>query len=90
MSNAFHTPPLAINEPVLSYAPGSPERAELKATLKLMKKQKVKIPMHINGQSVETKELVSIHPPHEVKYTLGHYCKFYVLPICSQVRIAHV
>ena len=75
MSNAFHTPPVALNEPVLGYEPGSPERAELKATLKQMKKQKVKIPMHINGKSVETKDLVSIHPPHEVKHTLGHYCK---------------
>ncbi len=75
MSNAFHTPPVAMNEPVLSYAPGSPERAELKATLKELKKQKVKIPMHINGQSVETKDLVAIHPPHEVKHVLGHYCK---------------
>ncbi len=73
--NAFFTTPLATNEPVLSYAPGSPERAELKAVLRELKKEKVKIPMHINGQAVETKELVAIHPPHELKHTLGHYCK---------------
>ncbi len=73
--NAFFSTPVAMNEPVLSYAPGSPERAELKAALKDLKKTKVKIPMHINGQAVETKDLVAIHPPHDLKHVLGHYCK---------------
>lgn len=73
MSNAIFHVPVAENEPVLSYAPGSPERAELKATLKELKSQKIDIPMTIGGKKVTTKKKVSMHPPHETKHTLGHY-----------------
>ena len=65
--------PLPVNEPVLNYAPGSPERATLKKTLQELKGQQVDVPMYIGGEEVRTGKLVSMHPPHERSYTLGHF-----------------
>lgn len=73
MANAIFRVPKAVNEPVKSYAPGSPERAELKAALNDLKNQVVDIPMVIGGKEVRTGNKVAIHPPHELSHTLGHY-----------------
>ena len=70
----FHVP-VAINEPVKSYAPGSPEKASIKAALKEMKNTKVDIPLFINGKEVRTGKTVDIHPPHDHQYLLGQYHK---------------
>ena len=69
------TPPIAKNEPVFSYAPGTPEREKLQATLKAMKSQEMDIPMFINGQEVRTGNLGTINPPHNHKHVLGHFHK---------------
>lgn len=63
---------LPKNEPVLSYAPGSPERAKLKATLAELKSTEADIPMIIRGQEVRTGNLQRLAPPHEIAHTLGH------------------
>ncbi|MCB0824643.1 MAG: L-glutamate gamma-semialdehyde dehydrogenase [Armatimonadetes bacterium] len=63
------------NEPVLNYAPGSPEKKALKATLVELKSQQVDVPMYINGQEVRTGNTKTMHPPHEIKHTLGTYHK---------------
>lgn len=68
----FHYPAPA-NEPVLGYAPGSPERARLKAALAELKGQQIDVPMVIGGREVRTDNRVAIHPPHEIAHTLGHY-----------------
>lgn len=73
MANAFFRVPDAINEPVLSYAPGTPERDELQAMLKTLKAQQIDIPMVIGGEKVTTDDKRSMHPPHEIAHTLGHY-----------------
>jgi 1-pyrroline-5-carboxylate dehydrogenase len=65
--------PLPANEPVLNYAPGSPERKALKAALASLKKKSLDIPMYINGKAVRTGKTKSIHPPHETKHVLGHF-----------------
>jgi len=75
MPNAFYKIPAVTNEPVLSYAPGSPEKLEVKKELKSLKGKKLQIPMVIGGKRVKTKETVSIHPPHELDHELGHYYK---------------
>ena len=75
MYSNLESVPKAYNEPVLSYKPGSPERAELKAMLKKMKSEEIEIPMVIGGKPVATGEKVAIHPPHELKHTLGYYHK---------------
>jgi 1-pyrroline-5-carboxylate dehydrogenase len=64
---------LPVNEPVLTYAPGSTEREALKKTLKELKSQKADIPMFIGGKEVRTGKTQEIHPPHEIKHVLGHF-----------------
>lgn len=73
MSLGYFSYPLPANEPVLQYAPGSPERAALKKTLAELKKKEIDIPMYIGGKAVKTGKKVAIHPPHETSFTLGHF-----------------
>jgi len=65
--------PLPANEPVLNYAPGSKEKEVLKATLKKLKSEVLDIPMYIGGEEIRTGKTTSIHPPHEIKHTLGNF-----------------
>jgi 1-pyrroline-5-carboxylate dehydrogenase len=73
MQLGYFNYPLPVNEPVLSYAPGSPERKSLKDALAALKKKSLDIPMYINGKAVRTGKTQSIHPPHETKHVLGHF-----------------
>ncbi len=75
MANAYFRPPLVINEPVLDYAPGSPERSKLQEQIKAYRSKEIDVPMFIGGKEVFTDEKVSLHPPHDIKHTLGHYSK---------------
>ncbi len=65
--------PIPVNEPVLSYAPGSPEKLALKATLKELKSTPVDVPMYIGNEEVRTGKTVEIRPPHELKHVLGKF-----------------
>jgi 1-pyrroline-5-carboxylate dehydrogenase len=71
--NAIFSLPAAANEPVLQYAPGSAERAALKAQIHAFKHQAVEIPLHIGGQDVFTGQTQTLRPPHELHHTLGSY-----------------
>lgn len=75
MTNAFFKVPVAVNEPVLTYKPGSEEKKELKAALAQLKSTTVDIPMHIGGRKIFTDDKRTIHPPHELKHTLGSYSR---------------
>jgi len=75
MANAYFQTPIQSTETVKSYEPGSPERAEVKAALKQMREEKIKIPMFIGGKEINTKEQVAIYPPHEIDHQLGSYSK---------------
>ncbi len=68
----FHYP-LPSNEPVLSYAPGNPERAALKKALKDLKSKKIDVPMYIGSEEVFTEKKVEMRPPHERDFVLGTY-----------------
>lgn len=65
--------PMPANEPVLNYAPGSPERKRLKEVLAELKKTQADIPMYIGGKEVRTKNKQPLRPPHELSHTLGYY-----------------
>ncbi len=67
--------PRAYNEPVKNYAPGSPERASIKAMLAKMKSEQVEVPMVIGGKRVKSGNRVAIHPPHDHQHVLGHFYK---------------
>jgi len=65
--------PMPVNEPVLSYAPGTRERDLLKKALKDLKSKKPDVPMYIGAEEVFTENKVTMHPPHERKFVLGTY-----------------
>lgn len=73
MSKGFYNIPVAKNEPIKSYAPGSPERAELKAMLSELRSKELELPMIIGGKEVTTDRRIRIAPPHDIKHTLGYY-----------------
>lgn len=75
MDRGYFRYPTPTNEPINSYAPGTPERASLKAKLAELKSQQMDIPMVIGGEEIRTGNTVAIHPPHETAHTLGHYHK---------------
>lgn len=75
MDLGYFSYPVPANEAILSYAPGSPERARLKAALKELKGTSTDVPMVIGGQEIRTAKPVPFHPPHELAHTLGHYHK---------------
>ncbi len=68
----FHYP-LPSNEPVLSYSPGSSERALLKKSIADLKSKKIDVPMYIGSEEVFTEKKVEIRPPHERNFVLGTY-----------------
>jgi len=63
--------PTPVNEPVLGYAPGSPERVELKRTLKDMSSRQLEIPLVIGGKEVRTGRTVDVVMPHCHRHVLA-------------------
>ena len=68
---AIRRAPEARNEPVKTYAPGSPERAELKGRLKSMAAERTEIPVVVDGQHIETGTMVHTVSPHNHKHVLA-------------------
>jgi 1-pyrroline-5-carboxylate dehydrogenase len=71
--NSIPQVPLARNEPVLGYLPGSPERAELKAALKVMAAEEIEIPLIIGGREVRTGNTHTAVMPHDHGHVLATY-----------------
>src|SRR5476649_2897882 len=62
--------PVPVNEPIKSYAPGSPERASLKARLKTMAAETVDMPLFIGGKEIRTGDTASSVMPHDHQHVL--------------------
>ena len=75
MSNAHFQVPTPTNEPVLSYAPGTPERAALQAELARLAANPVDVPLVIGGKDVITGSTATMQAPHDHKLHLGTYQK---------------
>ncbi|MEP2668097.1 MAG: L-glutamate gamma-semialdehyde dehydrogenase [Cyclobacteriaceae bacterium] len=73
MANGFYNVPAPKNEPIISYAPGSKERALLKKALEEARAKKADIPMYIGAEEVRTGKTISITPPHDHKHVLGQF-----------------
>ncbi|ROI06534.1 L-glutamate gamma-semialdehyde dehydrogenase [Chryseobacterium sp. G0240] len=73
MSKAISQVPLAVNEPVNSYEPSSPEVKSLISTYKKMWAEKVEIPMIINGKEVKTDKKVQLQSPQDHAHDFGFY-----------------
>ena len=70
----FGVPP-AVNEPVRTYAPGSPERADLHRRLAEMAGERIAIPLVIGGERVETGTTFEAVMPHDRAHVLGDVAK---------------
>ena len=75
MSKAISQVPLAVNEPVNAYAPGSAEVKSLISTYKKMWKEKLEVPMVIAGKDVKTKEKIRLQSPQDHQHDFGFYYK---------------
>ncbi len=75
MPKGIYKVPVAVNEPIKNYAPGSSERKELQAMLKELRSKEMDIPMYIGGQEVRSNEKSRLAPPHDHQHTLGHFYK---------------
>jgi 1-pyrroline-5-carboxylate dehydrogenase len=71
--NSIPQVPLPRNEPVLGFAPGSPERTELKAALKVMAGEQIEIPLIIGGREVRTGKTATAVMPHDHGHVLATY-----------------
>ena len=65
-------PPPAVNEPVLGYAPGSPERARLQLRLEQMKNERPDVPLVIGGEEVRTGKTLEAVMPHRKDHVLAN------------------
>jgi 1-pyrroline-5-carboxylate dehydrogenase len=80
--------PYPKNEPVKSYAPGTPERDALKKTMADLKSGKLEVPMIIGGKEIKTGETVKMSAPHDHSLDLGYYYKGGAKEVEMAVRAA--
>lgn len=73
MGKGFFNVPIAVNEPVKGYAPGSPERDAVLKAYKEMFNSQVDVPMYINGKDVTTGNTRTMSPPHDHQHIVGQY-----------------
>jgi 1-pyrroline-5-carboxylate dehydrogenase len=73
--NGIRRVPQPVNEPVRSYAPGSPEKADLKARLKAMAGERAEIPLIIGGTPVHTGDRAQAVMPHDHGHVLADWHK---------------
>jgi len=65
--------PSPVNEPVKAYAPGSPEKAEVKARLRQMAGETIEIPLVIGGREVRTGETANTVMPHDHGHVVARW-----------------
>ncbi len=75
MNEAVYRIDLPQNEPVKSFAPGTPERVTLTDSIAELRSGQVEIPLIIGGKEVRTGDLGECRIPHEHAHLLGTYHK---------------
>jgi len=73
MGKGFFEVPMAINEPIKSYAPGTPERAEVLKQYKEYFEGSLEVPLYIGSDEITTASTRTMSPPHDHKHILGKY-----------------
>ena len=73
MSKGFFHVPKAVNEPVKSYAPNSPEKAAVLAAYKKMWNETIDVPMYIGSEQVRTGNIQNMSAPHDHQHIVGTY-----------------
>jgi len=75
MSNGIFNVPVAGNEPIYDYAPGTPEREALLASYKAQFNAQVDLPMYIGDEEVRTGNTGNLTPPHDHQHVIGTFHK---------------
>ncbi len=88
MGKGFFNVPVAVNEPIKSYAPGTAERAEILAAYKKMFNEHTEVPLYINGNDVKTGNTGVIQPPHDHAHHVGVYHKGGVKEVQDAINTA--
>ena len=73
MLKGFFNVPKAVNEPVKSYAPNSPEKAAVLAAYKQMWNSKIDVPLYIGSEEIRTGNTRTMSAPHDHKHIVGTY-----------------
>ena len=73
MLKGFFNVPKAVNEPVKSYAPGSPERVKVAETYKFMWNAHVEVPLYIGSEEIKTGNTKKMSAPHDHQHIVGVY-----------------
>ena len=73
MLKGFFNVPKAVNEPVKSYAPGTPERAAVAATYTKMWNDQVEVPLYIGSEEIKTGNTKKMSAPHDHQQIVGIY-----------------
>jgi len=73
MLKGFFNVPKAVNEPVKSYAPNSPEKAAILAAYKQMWNSKIDVPLYIGSDEIRTGNTRNMTAPHDHKHVVGTY-----------------
>jgi len=80
--------PPAVNEPIRAYAPGSPERASLKARLASMASEQPEIPVVVGGKRIHTGDLGQATMPCAHQHVLATYHKARVEDVSAAIMAA--
>ncbi len=73
MSKGFFKVPKAVNEPVKSYAKGTPEREAVLKAYKEMWNSHVEVPLYIGSEEIKTGNTKNLSAPHDHKHIVGKY-----------------
>jgi len=73
MSKGFFNVPKAVNDPVKSYAKGTPEREAVLKAYKEMWNSQVDVPLYIGGKEIRTDNTKNLSAPHDHKHIVGKY-----------------
>jgi len=73
MGKGFFHVPTAINEPVKSYAPGSPERESVAKQYQAYFNGSVDVPLYIGSEEIRTNNTKNMTPPHDHQHVVGQY-----------------
>ncbi|MES2812376.1 MAG: L-glutamate gamma-semialdehyde dehydrogenase [Bacteroidota bacterium] len=73
MLKGFFNIPKAVNEPVKSYAPNSPEKAAVQAAYSAMWNSKIDVPLYIGSEEIRTGNTKNMSAPHDHQHIVGTY-----------------